>query len=84
MAFHILEQIAKPVGIFFINVFQLKNGHPYVNKTTSTNIHQSNVDHAVSAKDMDGLALDCGNSSANALELPQSCTKPSICNSNAS
>ena len=24
----------------------------------------------------DGLAKDCGNSSANALELPQSCTKP--------
>ena len=27
---------------------------------------------------IDGLAQDCGNSSALALELPQSCTKPSI------
>ena len=26
---------------------------------------------------VDGLAQDCGNSTANALELPQSCTKPS-------
>ena len=26
-----------------------------------------------------GLAQDCGNSSANALELPQPCTKPSTC-----
>ena len=26
----------------------------------------------------DGLVQGCGNSSANALELPQSCTKPSI------
>ena len=25
---------------------------------------------------IDGLAQDCGNSSANALELPQSCVKP--------
>ena len=25
---------------------------------------------------MDGLAQDCSNSSAGALELPQSCTKP--------
>ena len=28
--------------------------------------------------DMDGLAQDCGNSTALALELPQSCAKPSI------
>ena len=27
----------------------------------------------------DGLAQDCGNRIANALELPQSCTKPLIC-----
>ena len=27
---------------------------------------------------VDGLAQDCGNSIANALELPQSCAKPSI------
>ena len=26
-----------------------------------------------------GLALDCGNSSALAMELMQSCTKPSMC-----
>ena len=26
----------------------------------------------------DGLAQACGNSNADALELPQSCTKPSI------
>ena len=29
-------------------------------------------------EDDDGLAQDCGNSIANALELPQSCTKASI------
>ena len=29
-------------------------------------------------KFLDGLAKDCGNSSANALELPQSCAKSSI------
>ena len=28
---------------------------------------------------MNGLVKDCGNSSADALELPQSCTKLSIC-----
>ena len=28
---------------------------------------------------VDGLAKDCSNSIANAMELPQSCTKPSIC-----
>ena len=28
-------------------------------------------------KFIDGLAQDCGNSNANALELPQSCVKPS-------
>ena len=28
---------------------------------------------------IDGLVQDCGNSIANALELLQSCTKPSIC-----
>ena len=28
---------------------------------------------------IDGLAQDCSNSIANALELLQSCTKPSIC-----
>ena len=27
--------------------------------------------------DFDGLVQDCGNSIANALELPQSCAKPS-------
>ena len=27
---------------------------------------------------IDGLVHDCGNSIANAMELPQSCTKPSI------
>ena len=27
---------------------------------------------------IDGLVQDCSNSSANALELPQSCTKPSV------
>ena len=30
------------------------------------------------ADNTDGSVQDCGNSSANALELPQSCTKPSI------
>ena len=29
--------------------------------------------------DIDGLVQDCGNSIANAMELLQSCTKPSIC-----
>ena len=29
---------------------------------------------------IDGLVQDCSNSSALAMELPQSCTKPSICN----
>ena len=29
--------------------------------------------------DIDGLVQDCSNSNANALELLQSCTKPSIC-----
>ena len=29
--------------------------------------------------DIDGLVQDCSNSIANALELLQSCTKPSIC-----
>ena len=27
---------------------------------------------------VDGLVQGCGNSSANTLELPQSCTKPSV------
>ena len=30
-------------------------------------------------KCIDGLAQDCGNSRAIAMELPQVCTKPSIC-----
>ena len=33
--------------------------------------------------DMGGLVQDCGNSSANALELPQSCPKQSIHNHSA-
>ena len=31
-------------------------------------------------RDFDGLAQDCGNSTANALELPQSYAKKLICN----
>ena len=30
------------------------------------------------ANHIDGLVQDCGNSIANALELPQSCAKPSM------
>ena len=33
----------------------------------------------LSCQCVDGLVQDCGNSSALALELPQSCTKPPIC-----
>ena len=33
---------------------------------------------AVANQNIDGLVQDCGNSIANALELPQSCSKPSI------
>ena len=31
----------------------------------------------IDKKHFDGLVVDCGNSSASALGLPQSCTKPS-------
>ena len=46
--------------------------------------HQSWTGHASSTsiiaifKHIDGLVQDFGNSSANALELPQSCTKPPV------
>ena len=40
-----------------------------------------NVEICVSG-DVDGLAQDCSNSIANALELLQSCTKPSMCGVN--
>ena len=34
--------------------------------------------HITVVDDIDGLVQDCSNSTANALELMQSCTKPSI------
>ena len=38
-----------------------------------------NADEKLWNTDIDGLVQDCSNSTANALELLQSCNKPSIC-----
>ena len=37
------------------------------------------MEHDIVLKYIDGLAQDCSNSIVNALELLQSCAKPSIC-----
>ena len=42
-----------------------------------TSVFFPNILYKWSKDDVDSLVQDCGNSSANALELLQSCTKPS-------
>ena len=51
----------------------------YIDFTITVNIHmQSGAVIAWSKYDIDGLEQDCSNSSALAMELLQSCTKPLI------
>ena len=47
-------------------------------KVVNININHEYVYYFASIPNIDGLAQDCGNSVANALELPRSCAKPSI------
>ena len=59
-----------------------------VNKKEKKNQLISTIDMSVESKSsrdyLDGLAQDCGNSSALALELMQSCTKPATWKSDIS
>ena len=72
------EQLELPLGL----IGRLVLGDPgFVDQFAET-VHQCDVSEGeVGQKCIDGLMQGCGNSSVLAMELPQSCTKPSVCDS---
>ena len=69
----IMHKMIKIILLFMISMRQLKTNNSQ-NHNFRPNLVNANFKTYI-----DGLVQDCSNTTANALELLHSCTKPSIC-----
>ena len=85
IALELLQSCTKPSIYSFGQSFYCLSGSEATLKNTGTiNWYQTKTQHNTAwtmcrLSYIDGLVQDCSNSSALAMELLQSCTKPSIC-----